>query len=441
MRLLYLRTQELLKKAASSHLSDLFADPPEMVLIPIIEAAHRFKSTLVFDTRKWQPFTRVALLTGRRDIEEVLLRGDVFSVREYLVRMTMTSGAFFLGLDEDAKGRGSAYGLEKEKGAHALGKRVGREWGFGADAYEDAALRRVREIVAKSANDAVDERRHAGSLDVARDLAWVVPMNLLQSYFGIPEIEEGGRKVPGELGRNFKAMSDHIFNFFATGPELREPAVRAGAVVRRHLENVLRAPPRDQDLVLNRLRARFQAGEDVVRTLAGMASGAMVPTAGQFLHVANCLLKLPEGHRRTLHSACVKGDLDVVRGYAREGARFYPYPPTVYRVCVSDHVLGAGSAHETRISAGTLVVTAFIGASFDRDYVSDPWRFDPRRPRDESLYFGFGTHQCVGAYIGEEMLTQMTRALFALPGLRFSRREPQRGTQAFDSLPVSFNAG
>jgi cytochrome P450 len=427
MRRLYELLERTLRDVARGHFSTLLEQPLGRGGRLLLSAAHRLLPSFTLENGMFPPYERVLFLFGRRDIEEVLDRDDVFSAREYDARMKASSGAFFLGMDETS----TQYRPERTGSDAAIGKVPGQERSSGEGAYQKADLEKIDEIVIRTARKCVQGARDAakgcstGRIDVAKELADIVPIALLDEYFGITEMAgPDGKPLPGTLRKSAQSVAFHIFNFFATSADYAGPATLAGGAVHEHLAALVRlsrSDGRGRDTVLGRMAANtavFKTEHDVARTLAGVAIGGIVPGIGSFLHAVARLLELDGTLRAQFEQAARDDEYEIVLGYMREGARFAPYPPTIYRMCLADHTLGVGTVHERRVEKGTLVVPVIIGAAFDPDFVHLPNEFIPRRDNAEYLLFGHGQHECLGTYIGEYMMTRMACELFKLPGLR-----------------------
>lgn len=426
MRRLYERVARTLNATLHSHFSDLAEEPAGWEAQLALAAAHRLKPSFVVGHRVFAPYDRVLFVLGRRDIEEVLDRDDVFSALEYEARMKASSGEFFLGMDESAP----RYRLERQASDLAVGKTKGRERRQDVSAFQQTDAKRIREIVDTSTRNAItgalDAARRSGrwQIDVAKQLANLVPIALLGEYFGIDEMNgRDGRPQPGLLREHAQCIAFYVFNFFAAGPNYAEPATKAGGRVHDHLLDLSRrerSRPSGRDTVLARMvknRDAFPTDHDVARTLGGVAIGGVAPGIGSFLHAVARLVELEGDDRAHLEASAKKESAMTVLGFVREGARFAPFPPTIYRTCLEDYTIGVGTVHERRVQKGTVVVPVFLGAAFDRDFVHLPDRFNAMRSDAEYLLFGHGQHQCLGTYLGEYVMARMVHDLFQLPGL------------------------
>lgn len=71
------------------------------------------------------------------------------------------------------------------------------------------------------------------------------------------------------------------------------------------------------------------------------------------------------------------------------------------------------------VAAGTMVLLALAAANRDPEVFADPDRFDPDRPPQEVVTFGFGRKFCPGKHLARrELLTALDTLLERLPNLR-----------------------
>lgn len=352
----------------------------------------------------------VVHVTRRDDVLEVLTRDDDFSVRLYDEKMTETTGPFFLGMNA----------LDRYDPEAKIAYRA-----FRAD-----DLRRVRDIARQSAEQALDRARSSGRLDVVRDLAELVPLDVVSRYLGVPCND---RSALLEL---FQRTSQHVFSFWPD-PDIRSEAIAAAQRVRRELDAAVadrRAAADPGDDILGRFVADQNGFDDegIARTLAGLASGAINPPLGLLVQAVDVLMDQPEETRERLHRAAGPagdGDADALRlveEHVLEAERFVVYPPFSYRFCERAATLAAETDRRKTIPRGTTVVTWQSLAAFDAAAIDEPWTFRPGRPKDHYLIFGHARHHCLGERVGQTVIVETIRQLFTLPGLR---RAPGRAGQ------------
>lgn len=342
-------------------------------------------------------------VTRYYDVQEVLERDDDFSVRIYDEKMTATTGPFFLGMNDKAR---------YERDAEVIWRAVSK-----TDA--DVAHR----IAAEETKLALDRVRGAGRVDIVKDLVVTVVSRFVMRFFGT-HVPDGER-----LLRSYQTTSKYLFAFWSD-PVMRDEAVAAGATIKELLSAVVaerRRNPTGADDVLGRFVAMTKGFSDgdtgIVRSIAGLSSGAVNAPLGLFVYSVDTLLSLPRRELdalRGLDERAHSGDRSAGEKffeYLREAERFNVYPPFSYRYAERDTAIAVGTAREKRIPKGATVVTWQSLAAFDRDVFDRPFEFRAGRPRSQYNGFGHGRHRCLGEHIGQALIYEMALGLFALPGI------------------------
>ena len=107
----------------------------------------------------------------------------------------------------------------------------------------------------------------------------------------------------------------------------------------------------------------------------------------------------------------------TLRHFIYEALRFRPMLPLLLRDTPRETVIAYGTKEARIVRAGTRVIAPPLAAMFDPEVFPDPQRFDPRRPFECYLHFGYGLRQCFGQYIAETVLLEIFRSLLVLPDL------------------------
>jgi cytochrome P450 len=340
----------------------------------------------------------------------VLERNDVFRVNGYDDRMRASTGPFILGMDP-----GPTYDREQDIAMRAVGRNV-------------EPLKNLVVDLSRALIDKANERSR--TLDVVTEYAHAVQMAVVDRYYGVPNTRDE-RLIPW-----LETMSYHVFNLWIGGP-YREAAVDAGRELTAHLRRVVRrrtedlaqgSPPKDD--VLGRMIDVIRNASDrtsndpkqptneefMVRTMAGLVSGATIATIGLFVGAIDFLLGLAADEREALRKAALGGDDVTVKRFLFEAARFSAYPPTLYRHALMPHVFHAGTKHEATAARGAWVLTCPIFANYDESVFPKPAVVNPMREYEKGggpLLFGWAQHKCLGAHMAELLMVEMTKALFA----------------------------
>ena len=204
-------------------------------------------------------------------------------------------------------------------------------------------------------------------------------------------------------------------------------AQRLCAVVDRSIEHAHRRTADGPSNVIERLVAlrtadRGEPDDATIRALIVTMIVALVPTstlaAGNMLEM---LLRRAD-MMAVAQAAAHTDDDDLLRRCLFEVLRFLPASPVWPRDCKGDGARGAfvlapGTWHATRIREGMRVLAATQSAMFDSRRVPKPRRFDPERPADHSMVFGYGLHRCFGAAIAWKVLPAILKPLLRRPTL------------------------
>jgi cytochrome P450 len=349
-------------------------------------------------------FGKRAVFTRHADVIEVLTRDNDFTIAEINeANFAAIDGPFFLGMDRSPE--------------------YDREAGTLREVVRADDLDRIRSFVTESARSLVDVARPNGRIDVVQGLARVVPIRLVESYFGIPPPDDP------TMMRWMRAIFYDLFGNLTGDARVHERAVRASRELRSHSDGVLASrqsllgEPNQPDDVLGRLLALQHDGKHpwidhnfIRRNLGGLIVGAVDTTSKSVTLVLDELLRRPNefaGARK----AALADDRDTMRAYTYEALRFNPHQPGLLRYCRQDTEIAAGSSRTRRIPAGATVIAATLSAMFDPEAFPQPDRFRIDRGVDY-LHFGYGQHRCFGYYINGVQIPALLAALLRLPNLR-----------------------
>jgi cytochrome P450 len=361
-------------------------------------------------------FGKRAVITRHADVVEVLSRDTDFTISEInQAHIAAIDGPFILGMDRSAE--------------------YEREVGTLREVVRADDLERIRKFITESARVLVETARPQGRIDVVQGLARVVPIRLVESYFGIPAPDDP------TMMRWMRAIFYDLFWNVAGDSGLHDDAVRASSELRRHSDGVisrrqsLLGEPNQPDDILGRLLALQHDGKHswvdnnfVRRNLGGLIVGTVDNTSKSVTLAIDELLRRPN-ELANARKAALAGDLDAVRAYAYEAVRFNPLQPGQLRYCRHGTELARGTPRARRIPAGSTVIAATLSAMFDPDYFAQPDQFRVDRGV-EYLHFGYGLHRCSGYYINGVQIPALLAALLRLPNLR--RAAGRRGRINYD---------
>ena len=353
----------------------------------------------------------IALIWRRDAVCEVLGDYARFPVKEYDKRMTDCRNPFLLGYD-------------------FCDPQYRRDITLWRSVVRPEDRERIRAVAEARSSQAVAAVAPSGRIDVVQDLVGPVVAGFLDEYLGVP-----GLWPPREGALSFKQFLDtatYMFNLEILTGLTVDDANRAGDEIQSALDALLATRRAALDgaetagTMIDRLLLTREPNDLVRRILGGTVSGAIAVTFSQALWAIDRLMDLPAAEIEAIRRIVESGNDALVTRYVREASRFKPFPPGLFRRCdVAQHV-ERGTPYERTVPAdGTLIVALTWSAAFDKTIVPDARKFHVGREDREYLLFGTGQHACPAAQpdrpIAQSLMTEMVKALFALPGLRRAR--------------------
>jgi cytochrome P450 len=356
-------------------------------------------------------------------VVEALTRDTDFTVSQINApNINRLDGPFILGMDRSAQ--------------------YDREAGLLHQAVRREDLERIRTLVSSQAETLIAALRPQRRLDVVNDVARIVAVRTVATYFGMPGPDEA------TMMRWLRDIFYDVFLNLTNNKTVRAAALRSGGELRAHMDLVIAqrkskaaadVPPDD---VLGRLLALEGAAnpwlddDTVRRNLSGLIVGAVETTSKLVTLILEELFRRPVVLLQA-RAAALAGDIEKVRLYAYEAGRFNPQTPMIFRYCPAETELAKGTPRARRIPAGTTMVLGTLSAMFDPEGFVSPGEFRIDRGV-EYLHFGFGMHRCFGYLINDVQIPEIIAALLRLPGLRragclkYEGPFPQRMIVEFD---------
>jgi cytochrome P450 len=366
------------------------------------------------------------------DIREVLLLPTIFTVAPYLPKMS--NGIYLMAHDNDA-----LHTREKSLMQALLNR-------------DD--LPQVRAMVANIAKKILDAANC--NMEIVNQFCRMVPATLVQDYFGLD-----GADKKNLIEWSYWAQYDTFHNQpFDSIPAEKKKYVEqqhartgdllnkyiAKLIVRRSLAlelekaNLLRtlwlklrilvrlvmgkqhdSTLRD-DMVTRMLRSSFPEAVDFdIKRLGvnagGLLIGAIETTSQAVAQVLQYFLQRPDLLAQAKTAAQNK-DPSAFDAMVWEALRFVPIAPYLFRKTASAYTLASGTDNATTIPAGSYVLTLTQSAMFDPRAFTDPEEFRSDRNWYHHFNFGFGSHECLGKYIGMVMIPEMARQVLLRPGIQ-----------------------
>lgn len=284
-------------------------------------------------------------------------------------------------------------------------------------------LPKVRALVGRRAAEALAGA--AGQIDLVPALSRAVPIALVQEYFGF-EGAPAAKMAQWSYCNQYDTFHNHPFNIVPNPAEVTAKRVAAleemkgflGSLVQKRVVQFW-AGARPTDVASRLLRTVLPAEvgfpvQRAVINIGGLLIGAIETTSQAVIHAAFELYSRPD---QLAAARKVANDPEKFDGYFWESLRFRPIAPYMFRVAEQDHVLGRGTAHETLVKQGTIVLPLVLSSNFDPSRFPEPEKFDPSRAQQHTFHLGYGLHECLGRYVAEVMMPEMLRQLVLAEGL------------------------
>lgn len=370
------------------------------------------------------------LLTRFDDVTEALNMPKIFTVELYIAKM----GDYLMAHDDDA-----LHTREKSLMQGILNR-------------DD--LPQIRAMVANIAKDILNSAD--GGIEVVNAYCRMVPATLVQDYFGLTGADrkdliewsywnqyDNFHNHPFDLmpeeKRQYiidrhKAVSEHLVKYIASLILRRLPTVKAGQTISalqtpwQLLKKLLGQQPSQtdkkltDDIVARMLRTSYPDAVDfdikrVGINAGGLLIGAIETTSQAVSQVIQYLLERPEWLAKAINAAQLDNpkDFDAI---VWEALRFVPIASYLFRKTASEYTVGKGTPRATTIRPGTYLLAVTQSAMFDPLIFENPDEFIPERNWYHHFNFGFGSHECLGKYVGMVLIPEMVRQVLLRPGIK-----------------------
>lgn len=270
------------------------------------------------------------------------------------------------------------------------------------EALTPGRIKALAPRIAAVANGLIDEFASAGECDLMADFARSLPVLGMCETIGLTGVSVA----------RIHELTDE-FNRSTLDIERRKSVTREmGAIV---LDELLsrRADPRDDYLTRvaqAELDGRPMNEEELTAFMIGfLVAGHETTTSGIGTLLFHALSQ-PDLTARML------ADERVLDAAIEEAVRLYPPFQAFHRTTTAPVNVG-----DTTVPADATVRLCYAAANRDPSVYERPDVFDPDRPTNPHLGFGFGRHVCVGARLARfEMRTAFTELLRRLPDIRLT---------------------
>jgi len=336
-------------------------------------------------------------------------------------------------------------------------------------------LPHIRQLVADIANEILDQAE--GSLELAYGYSRAVPAVMVQRYFGLrgskredlirwsywnqydafhnqpfnlnssekaQHITDEHDKVSAELGAYIAKLMVRralFVNIEKVAKVILAPLLLAGRAL-RHLTGMKKEGLQD-DMVTRMLRMKFPKEYDfnIVRlgiNAGGLLIGSIETTSQAVSQIVAHMYANPEVLQQAQRAARA-ADPTQFDAIVWETLRYVPIGPFLFRKAASDYTVGRGTERETHIPKGKVVLAATLSAMFDPLIFERPDEFLPNRNWYHYFHFGFGSHECLGKYIGMVMIPEMVRQLLRREGVQPSAEIDYQNGPFPESYPFSWS--
>ncbi len=277
--------------------------------------------------------------------------------------------------------------------------------------------------------DAVEDK---GEMNVIRDFAYPLPVNVICDMLGVPESdrerfmvasEKSGRLIdptpltPEELEETNKGFEEQTEYFQSLIDERRkDPKDDLLTVLAQANEDGDKLS--DAELIANTLLL-FGAGHETTVNLIGNGLLALLSTPGQF--------------------EALKADPSLINGAVEEMLRYDSSVQLTSRTALEDVEING-----MLIPEGDTVITLLGAANRDPDAFENPDDFDVTRKAVRPTSFGGGIHHCIGAPLARiEGQIAFETLLRRLPNMRLKDIEhanfkPTYTLRGLIDMPVEF---
>ncbi|HBL11428.1 MAG TPA: cytochrome [Cyanobacteria bacterium UBA11162] len=376
---------------------------------------------------------KFVLVTLFPDVQEVLSRSEVFSVRLFAPKMDPNHGPCMLSRDN----------TEFNWREKSIMKTM-LQW-------ED--LPNIRKLAGDVAKASLDKSASTGRIEVVNDLAKFVLVRICGDYYGFP-----GPNLETMYRWSIATQSD-MFRNLTNDPKIHEASVQAGKEMREYLTELLQhkkaqkgkpsgekglsisvtTPKITKEISLGKSKGTTTATapKDIFARLATTNFPSDIPfdesriltnmvilliatletTAQAITQALEQILRRPDILQKALQAAQANDDQTLAK-YVWEALRFNPVSPSLPRFCESDYTVAAGTPRATRIPAKSLVLVGLGSAMFDGAVIANPDDFSIERPKYNYMHFGYGDHTCLGEHVGGVVVPEVIKQTLLRPGVR-----------------------
>lgn len=339
------------------------------------------------------------------DVREILTRDQDFTLRQInQANIDRHLGAFMLGMDD--------------------GPEYQRENGILRSVVHKNDMKSLQDFFHQESGKLAAEMEAKGRFEVIDEYLRTLCIRFFEFYMGVP-----GPDPKTMMHWNRSLFWDSFLNL-KDDLEVRKVATQSGKELSAYFfeliaqnKAVLAEGGQLPDNLLSRL-LRLQGTEQpaydddgIRRNLSGSLLGMMENTSKACVNILDQLFQRKEALAMAIEAAN-NNDVERVGKIAFEALRFRSNIPVLIRYAEKTQYVGPEGGKKRRIKAGKEIFSLVISANFDSRRYPKPRQFNPDRPRENHLFFGYGLHKCFGTYVNYISIPEMMTALLKIKGLQ-----------------------
>lgn len=366
------------------------------------------------------------------DVRDMLQMPKIFTVDLYKSKMgvTETEQGYLMAHDDDA-----LHYREKSLMQAVLNR-------------ED--LPRVRKLIANASAEILKNAPRDG-FDIIHEYCRMVPAILVQEYFGLDGVDKNDlirwsfwnqydafHNQPFDQSEKYQEIVDEhakvteelvayiaklvAKNLAIVKLEQTRNFLLMGYFAVKKIVQLIKGdnPPNKDDITMRMIRTQFAEEMDfnLIRlgsNAGGLLIGAIETTSQAVAQTIHFILERPELLKRAKQALKTTDEFNSI---VWECLRFVPISPYVFRQTSQEYTLAKGTSHQTTIPARTNVLALTQSAMFDTYAFENPDEFNSERNWYHHFNYGFGSHECLGKYVGMEMIPEMVRQVLLLPNVQ-----------------------
>jgi len=265
------------------------------------------------------------------------------------------------------------------------------------------------------------------------EYARIVPLYLLEAYFGVPIEDENKMK------EWMRILFHHLFLNLTNDPAIQKDASKAADELKLYIDKLIQDRKQkvlngDQldDTILNRLlllqKESAWISDDVIRrNVCGFIIGA-VDTTNKACTLAMDVLLNDSVSLKGAEQAAIANDIPLIGKYMLEALRFKPHNPIVIRYNKNASII-SHKGKNYKVPENATLYIGLISAMWDKTAYENPHQINLSR-KVEYFHFSSGLHACAGKYINMVQIPELMVGLLRLKNLR--RAPGKEGQILFD---------